>query len=157
MQSVSTCLWFDEQAEHAVAFYTGIFPNSRIVDTKYFLEGGPRPAGSVLTIQFTLDGTEYLALNGGPHFKFSPAISMVAYCDTQNELDVLWHKLTEGGEESQCGWLIDKFGVSWQVVPRPMLALLNTADTAASQRAFSAMMTMRKLDLTAIQRAYDGK
>ena len=103
MQTVSTCLWFDHQAEEAVAFYTSIFPNSRIVDTKYYLDGAPRLAGSVLTIQFTLDGTEYVALNGGPHFTFSPAVSMVAYCDTQDDVDRLWRRLTEGGQESQCG------------------------------------------------------
>jgi predicted 3-demethylubiquinone-9 3-methyltransferase (glyoxalase superfamily) len=155
MQNVSTCLWFDDQAQDAAAFYVSVFPNSRIIDTKTFLEGGPRPAGSVLTVQFLLDGVEFLALNGGPHFKHSPAMSLVAYCNTQFDVDVLWQKLTAGGQESQCGWLTDKFGVSWQVVPRPMLELLNTPDRAASQRAFSAMMTMRKLDIAALQRAYD--
>ena len=156
MQTVSTCLWFDDQAQAAVAFYMSLFPNSRIIDTKYYLEGAPRPAGSVLTIRFTLDGTEYVALNGGPHFKFSPAVSLVAYCDTQEETDTLWRKLTEGGEESQCGWLTDRYGVSWQIVPRALLELLNTADGAASQRAVSAMMKMKKLDIAALQRAYKG-
>lgn len=156
MQTVSTCLWFDDQAQEAVAFYTSIFPNSRIIDTKYYLEGAAHPAGTVLIIQFVLDGTEYLALNGGPHFKFSPAVSLVAYCDTQDEVDTLWRKLTEGGQESQCGWLTDRYGLSWQIVPRPMLALLNTSDSAASQRAFSAMMTMKKLDIATLRRAYHG-
>ena len=154
MQTVSTCLWFDDQAQEAAAFYTSLFPNSRIIDTKYYLEGTPRPAGSVLTVQFTLDGTEVLALNGGPTFKFSPAVSLVAYCDSQAEVDTLWQRLCEGGQPSQCGWLTDKYGVSWQVVPRAMLELLNTADSAASQRAFAALMTMTKLDLAAMQRAY---
>jgi predicted 3-demethylubiquinone-9 3-methyltransferase (glyoxalase superfamily) len=157
MQKVSTCLWFGNQAQEAAAFYVSLFPNSCIVDTKYYLEGAPRPAGSVLSVQFTLDGTEYVALNGGPHFKFSPAISLVANCDTQEEVDTLWRKLSEGGQEGQCGWLTDKYGVSWQVVPRALLKLLNTADNAASQRAVSAMMKMTKLDIAALQRAYqDG-
>lgn len=155
MQTVSTCLWFDDQAQEAVAFYMSLFPNSRIIDTKYYLEGSPRPAGSVLTIRFTLDGTEYVALNGGPHFSFSPAVSLVAYCDTQKQVDTLWRELTKGGQESQCGWLTDRFGVSWQIVPRALLGLLNTSDRAASQRAFSAMMTMRKIDIAALQHAYD--
>jgi predicted 3-demethylubiquinone-9 3-methyltransferase (glyoxalase superfamily) len=156
MQKVSTCLWFDHQAEEAVAFYVSLFPNSCIVDTKYYLEGSPRPAGSVLTVQFRLDGAEYVALNGGPHFKFCPAISLVAYCDTQEEVDTLWRKLSAGGQEGPCGWLTDKYGVSWQVVPRAFLKLLNTEDNAASQRAFSAMMKMTKLDIAALQRAYDN-
>jgi len=156
MQSVSTCLWFDSQAEEAAKFYVSVFPNSAIVDTTYYLDDAQRPAGSVLTINFTLDGTEYMGLNGGPHFTFSPAISLVAYCDTQAEVDRLWRTLGEGGREDQCGWLTDKFGVSWQVVPRPSLALFNTTDRAASQRAFAAMMTMKKLDMAAIQRAYDN-
>jgi predicted 3-demethylubiquinone-9 3-methyltransferase (glyoxalase superfamily) len=155
MQRVSTCLWFDEQAQEAAAFYVSLFPNSRILDTKYYLEGAPRPAGSVLTVQFTLDGTEYVALNGGPHFKFSPAVSLVANCDTQEEVDTLWHKLSEGGQEGQCGWLTDKYRVSWQIVPRAMLELLNTADSTASQRAFSVMMKMTKPDIAAVQRAYE--
>lgn len=157
MQNISTCLWFDHQAEEAVAFYTGIFPDSRILETKYYLEGTPKPAGSVLTIRFVLDGVEYVALNGGPLFTFSPAISLVAYCDTQEEIDRLWERLLAGGRESRCGWLDDRFGVSWQIVPRPFLALLNTDDTAASQRAMAAMMTMTKLDIAALQRAYAGE
>ena len=156
MQTLSTCLWFDNQAEEAAAFYTSLFPNSQILRTTYYLEGTPRTAGSVLTVQFTLDGTEYLALNGGPGFSFSPAVSMVAYCDTQEEVDRLWNRLAEGGQHGQCGWLTDRFGVSWQVVPRQLLALLNTPDRAASQRAFAAMRTMTKLDIVALQRAYAG-
>ncbi len=156
MQTGSTCLRFDDQARAAVAFYTSLFPNSRILDTKYYLEGAPRPAGFVLTIRFTLDGAEYVALNGGPRFKFSPAVSLVAYCDTQEEVDTLWHELSVGGQEGQCGWLTDRYGVSWQIVPRPFIELLNTSDKVASQRAFSAMMKMTKLDLVALQRAYEG-
>lgn len=156
MQRVSTCLWFDDQAQTAAAFYVSLFPNSRILDTKYYLDDAPRPAGSVLTVQFTLDGTEYLALNGGPHFQFSPAVSVVAYCDTQEEVDTLWRKLCEGGKEGQCGWLTDRYGVSWQVIPRAFLKLVNTADVAASKRAFAAMMKMTKLDMAALNRAYQG-
>lgn len=156
MQTVSTCLWFDDQAQEAAAFYTSLFPNSGIVDTRYYLEGAPRPAGSVLTVVFVLDGTHYVALNGGPHFKFSPAMSLVATCDTQERVDSLWRQLGEGGQESQCGWLTDRYGVSWQVVPRVLIALLNTSDAAASQRAMAAMMKMKKLDIAALQRAYDG-
>jgi predicted 3-demethylubiquinone-9 3-methyltransferase (glyoxalase superfamily) len=156
MQSLSTCLWFNDQAEQAVALYVSLFPNSGIVRATYYLEGAPAPAGSVLTIQFTLDGTEFLALNGGPAFTFSPAMSMVAYCDTQEEVDRLWTRLAEGGQHGQCGWLTDRFGVSWQVVPRQLLALLNTPDRAASQRAFRAMMAMTKLDIAALERAYAG-
>ncbi|PHV10758.1 VOC family protein [Chitinimonas sp. BJB300] len=156
MQSTSTCLWFDNQALEAATFYVSLLPDSRILDTKFYLEGGPQPAGSVLTVQFLLAGTEYLALNGGPHFKFSPAISIVVYCDTQPEIDALWRKLLEGGQPSQCGWLTDKHGLSWQIVPRPFLKLMNSKDTAASQRAFAAMMQMTKLDIAVLQKAYDG-
>ncbi len=118
MQNISTCLWFDDKAEEAAAFYVSVFPNSRILDTRHFVEGSPRPAGSVMTVQFTLDGRELVALNGGPNVKFSPAMSLVAYCDTQEEVDTLWRKLCAGGQEGQCGWLTDKYGVSWQIVPR---------------------------------------
>jgi predicted 3-demethylubiquinone-9 3-methyltransferase (glyoxalase superfamily) len=156
MQRVSTCLWFDDQALEAARFYVSLFSNSRVIDTTYYLEGAPRPAGSVLTVQFALDDTEYVALNGGPQFQFSPAISLVAYCDTQEEVDALWRRLGEGGRESQCGWLTDKYGVSWQVVPRALLRLINTSDAAASQRAMSAMMSMTKLDIAALERAYRG-
>ncbi len=157
MQSLSTCLWFEDQALEAASFYVGIFANSRLLDTTYFLEGAGRPVGTVLTVRFSLDGVEYLALNGGPEYKFTPAISLVAYCDTQEEVDGLWHKLLQGGQEVRCGWLTDRYGVSWQIVPRPMLGLLNTEDRAASGRVFAAMMQMIKLDLAALQRAYEGK
>jgi predicted 3-demethylubiquinone-9 3-methyltransferase (glyoxalase superfamily) len=157
MQRTSTCLWFNNQAEEAVAFYASLFPNSRTIRTTYYLDGTPVPAGAVLTIQFTLDGTEYLALNGGPVFTFSPAVSMVAYCDTQEEVDRLWAALAEGGQHGQCGWLTDRFGVSWQVVPRQLLALLHTPDRAASQRAFDAMRGMTKLDIASLERAYAGE
>lgn len=156
MQQTSTCLWFDDQAEAAVRFYTGIFPNSRVLDTSYYVEGTPRPAGSVLTIRFTLDGTEYLALNGGPVFKFSPAVSLVAYCDTQAQVDERWRQLSDGGQESQCGWVTDRFGLSWQVVPRALMKLMSSSDKTSVQRVFAAMMPMRKLDIVALQKAFNG-
>jgi predicted 3-demethylubiquinone-9 3-methyltransferase (glyoxalase superfamily) len=156
MNKLSTCLWFNNQAEEAAGFYVSLFPNSRIIDTKYYPEGGPRPAGTVMTVQFLLDGSDYVALNGGPAFQFTPAMSIVANCDTQQEVDHLWNHLSEGGRKDQCGWLTDKYGVSWQVVPRKLIELLNTPDRAASQRVFSAMMKMTKLDIAASQRAYDN-
>lgn len=157
MSMVSTCIWFNGMAEEAAEFYCSVIPNSRVIDKKYYLEGGPGEVGSVVTVQFSLDGTEYLALNGGPRFPLTHAVSIMVYCDTQEEVDRYWDTLSEGGEESQCGWLIDKFGLSWQIVPRIMIAYLNTADVAASQRAWNAMMSMRKLDIATIQAAYRGE
>jgi predicted 3-demethylubiquinone-9 3-methyltransferase (glyoxalase superfamily) len=154
MQKISPCLWFDGQAEEAARFYTSIFKNSRIVKTARYLEGAHRPTGSIMTVQFVLDGQEFVALNGGPEFTFSPAISFVVNCETQEEVDVLWGKLSAGGEEVQCGWLRDKFGVSWQIVPTVLIAMLTDADTAASQRAFAAMLHMKKLDIALLDRAF---
>jgi predicted 3-demethylubiquinone-9 3-methyltransferase (glyoxalase superfamily) len=156
MQPVSTCLWFDTESLEAAEFYVSLFPNSRIVEVSHYLEGTPRPVGEVLMVRFVLNGAEYLALNGGPQYKPTPAMSLVAECDTQEEIDTLWQKLSEGGQEVQCGWVTDKFGVSWQVAPRDFLKLFNSDDKAASQRAFSAMMTMTKLDIAALERAYRG-
>ena len=156
MQKITPCLWFDGRAEEAADFYVSVFKNSRIVSTTYFPEGSPRPAGSVMTVEFVLHGEGYLALDGGPEFTFSPAVSFMAHCDTQEEVDELWEKLTDGGQEGQCGWLTDKFGVSWQIVPRAFLTMLNAADKAAAQRAFSAMMQMKKLDIAALERAFKG-
>jgi predicted 3-demethylubiquinone-9 3-methyltransferase (glyoxalase superfamily) len=156
MQNLGACLWFDGQAEEAALFYVSVFKNSRVLKITYYLEGMHRPAGSVLTVQFMLDGAEFLALNGGPQFTFSPAISFVAYCDTQAEVDELWQKLSEGGEEGQCGWLKDRYGVSWQVVPRALIEMLGTLDRNASQRAMSAMLKMKKLDISVLRRAYDA-
>jgi len=156
MHKISPCLWFDGQAEDAAKFYVSIFKNSKIVTTTYYLEGLPQPAGSVMTVAFILDGEVFTALNGGPQFTFSPAISLVAKCDTQEEVDHLWQKLTEGGEEVQCGWLKDKYGVSWQVVPTALIEMLSKTDSAASQRAMSAMLKMKKLDIAELKRAYTG-
>ena len=157
MQHVSTCLWFNGPAKEAAEFYVSLIPNSRVTRVTYFPEGAPLPAGTVLTVELTLDGTEYMFLNGGPEYTLSPAASLVVQCATQAEVDRLWDALCDGGTPVQCGWLTDRFGVSWQVIPTGMLALLfSKTDPAAAQRAFDAMMQMVKLDLAAIQRAYDG-
>jgi predicted 3-demethylubiquinone-9 3-methyltransferase (glyoxalase superfamily) len=156
MQKISTCLWFDSQAEEAARFYVSVFKNSRVVGLTHFTEGLPRPAGTVMTVQFILDGEEFVALNGGSQYTFSPAISLVANCDTQEEVDHLWQKLCEGGEEVQCGWLRDKYGISWQVVPVALMEMLSTSDEAASQRAVAAMLAMKKLDIAALRRAYEN-
>jgi predicted 3-demethylubiquinone-9 3-methyltransferase (glyoxalase superfamily) len=157
MQHVSTCLWFNGPAKEAAEFYVSLFPNSRILEVTYFPEGAPLPAGTVLTVRLVLDGSEYMFLNGGPEYTLSPAASLVAHCATQAEVDRLWDALCEGGTPVQCGWLTDRFGVSWQVIPTKMFDLLfSKTDPAAAQRAFNAMMQMVKLDLPAVQRAYDG-
>ena len=156
-QHVSTCLWFNGKAKDAAEVYVSLFPNSRVLEVTYFPEGAPVPAGTVLTVRLTLDGTEYLFLNGGPQYTLSPAASLLAQCATQAEVDRLWDALCDGGTPVQCGWLTDRFGVSWQVVPTAMFDLLfSKTDKAAAQRAFLAMMQMIRLDLPAIQRAYDG-
>lgn len=156
-QHVSTCLWFNGPAKDAAEFYVALFPNSRILEVTYFPEGAPGPAGTVLTVRLVLDGTEYLFLNGGPAYTLSPAASLVAWCSTQAEVDRLWDALCAGGTPVQCGWLTDRFGVSWQVVPARMFDFIfSKTDTAAALRAFNAMTEMVKLDLGAIQRAYDG-
>ncbi len=156
MQKITPFLWFDGQAAEAAEFYVSVFKNSRIVRTSYYPEGSPGIPGSVMTVEFILDGIEFVALNGGPYYKITPAISFVANCQTQEEVDTLWQKLSAGGQEVQCGWLTDKYGVSWQVVPTAMFEMLNSADAAAAQRAFTAMLGMTKLDLAALQRAYDN-
>ena len=155
-------LWFDNQAEDAAKFYTGIFKNSRIGNIARYGKAGyeihQRPEGSIMTVEFELDGERFLALNGGPLFKFNEAVSFIINCDGQEEVDYYWDRLTAGGDPGaqQCGWLKDKFGVSWQVVPKQMNELLK-GDPQKSQRAFQAMMGMKKLDVAALKRAYDGK
>jgi predicted 3-demethylubiquinone-9 3-methyltransferase (glyoxalase superfamily) len=156
MQNMSPCLWFNGQDAEAALFYVGIFKNSRILETTYYPEGMPGPAGSVMTVRFVLDGREFVGLNAGPDQPFTPAISFVAYCDSQEELDAIWARLIEGGSEVQCGWLTDRYGVSWQVVPRAFIALLSDPDRAAVQRAMSAMMSMKKLDLPTLQKAFES-
>jgi predicted 3-demethylubiquinone-9 3-methyltransferase (glyoxalase superfamily) len=154
--TIVPCLWFDGQAEEATDFYVSVFKNSSIVRTNYYPEGSHGVPGSVMTVEFILDGVEFLALNAGPQFKFTPAISLIANCETQDDVDRLWQALSEGGQEVECGWLTDKFGVSWQIVPTAMLDMLSSTDTAAAQRAFTAMLGMKKLNIAALQRAYEG-
>jgi predicted 3-demethylubiquinone-9 3-methyltransferase (glyoxalase superfamily) len=156
MQSIQPCLWFDTQAEEAAAFYVSTFKGSRIVDVVRYPEGSPGTTGAVMTVRFILDGQEFLALNGGPAFTFSPAISLVVHCETQAEVDRLWETLTAGGEEGQCGWLTDKYGVSWQIVPNALSAMMSAGDTAAAQRAFTAMLQMKKLDIALLERAFES-
>jgi predicted 3-demethylubiquinone-9 3-methyltransferase (glyoxalase superfamily) len=155
MQKISPCLWFDGRAEEAAKFYVSVFPDSRILGSTHYPEVAPRPAGSVLVVRFCLDGEEFTAINGGPQFTFSPAVSLVARCATQAEVDRLWSRLCDGGQEGQCG-LTDRFGVSWQVVPDALMAMINSTDKAAAQRAFTEMMSMTKLDIARLQRAYDN-
>lgn len=156
VRNVSPCLWFDGKAEAAANFYVSVFPNSRILGATPGLEDAPCPPGSVLAIRFCLDGEEFTAINGGPEFTFSPAVSFVARCATQAGVDRLWSRLCDGGQEGRCGWLTDRFGVSWQVVPDALMAMINSADKAAAQRAFTEMMSMKKLDIARLQRAYDN-
>ena len=156
IQKITPFLWFDHQAEEAARFYVSIFPNSKIMKLVRYNKAGPGPAGSVMTVEFQLEGQSFVALNGGPHFKFTEAISFVVNCQTQQELDVYWEKLTAGGGEVQCGWLKDKYGLSWQVVPTALIKLLSDPDPEKSQRVMKAMLTMKKLDIRALQQAYDG-
>ena len=143
MQKISPCLWFDHQAEEAANFYVSVFPNSRVVSTTRYVEGLPQPAGTVMTMSFILDCEEFVTLNGGPVFQFTPAVSFVVHCETQAEVDRFWQGLTEGGAEGQCGWLTDRYGVSWQIVPNGLIEMFKGSDTAASQRAVAAMLQKR--------------
>jgi predicted 3-demethylubiquinone-9 3-methyltransferase (glyoxalase superfamily) len=156
MQKLTPCLWFDTQAEEAASFYTSVFKNSRVVDVTHYPESSPRPAGMVLTVTFEIDGQTFVALNGGPEFTFDEAISFQIDCADQAEVDELWERLTDGGEESQCGWLKDRFGVSWQVIPRRLPELLGDPDPQRAQRAMQAMLGMRKIDVAALEHAADG-
>ena len=156
MPKIIPNLWFDTQGEEAAEFYCSIFPNSKITDITYYSEVGPGPAGTVMTVDFVLDGQEYTAINGGPQFTFDEAISLMIACKDQDEVDYYWSKLTEGGQEVQCGWLKDRYGLSWQVCPEGMLELLNDPDPERSQRAMQAMLGMVKLDIDAIRAAADG-
>lgn len=162
IQKINPSLWFDTQAEQAVNFYVSIFKNSKIVLTTRYSDAGTeihgRAPGSVMTIAFELDGSLFTALNGGPHFKFNEAISFQVNCDTQEELDTYWTKLSEGGDENaqQCGWLKDKFGLSWQIVPTILPDLVKDHTSPNAQRAMMSMMQMKKLDIAELKRAYDG-
>ena len=162
-QRIAPCLWFDDQAEEAAKHYTGIFKNSKIGTISRYGEAGQeihqRKPGSVMTVAFELDGQSFLALNGGPLFQFNEAVSLMVNCETQQEIDYYWEKLSQGGDKQaqQCGWLKDKFGVSWQVVPTALQDLLKDPNVEGSQRAMNAMLQMKKIDIAALKRAYDGK
>jgi predicted 3-demethylubiquinone-9 3-methyltransferase (glyoxalase superfamily) len=156
MPSTTPCLWFDTQGEDAANFYVSVFPNSRILEVARYGEAGPGPAGQVMTVDFELDGTRYIALNGGPEFTFTEAISFQIDCADQDEVDYYWDKLTEGGEESMCGWVKDRFGLSWQVTPRALLEMTSDPDPAKAQAVFKAMLDMRKIVVADLQAAYDA-
>lgn len=156
MTSIAPCLWFDGQAEQAAAHYTAIFPDSGILGVTRYGPDTPGPEGEVMTVDFSLDGQHYVGLNGGPQFPFTEAVSFQIHCGDQDEVDHYWTRLAEGGEEGQCGWLKDRFGVSWQVVPTRLIELLGDADAGRAQRATQAMLTMEKIDIAALERAADG-
>jgi predicted 3-demethylubiquinone-9 3-methyltransferase (glyoxalase superfamily) len=153
MQKITPCLWFDTEGEEAANFYTSVFPNSKIVDVSRYGEAGPRPAGTAMVVSFELDGQKFTALNGGPDFTFNEAISFQVSCETQEEVDAYWSKLSEGGEEGPCGWLKDKFGVSWQIVPTALPRLLGDPDREKSQRVMQAMLQMKKIEIAELERA----
>jgi predicted 3-demethylubiquinone-9 3-methyltransferase (glyoxalase superfamily) len=159
MQKIAPFLWFDDKAEEAANFYVSIFKNSKIGGIARYGEEGSqasgRPAGTVMTVEFQLDGQEFMALNGGPHFKFSEAISFVVHCETQEEVDKFWEKLSAGGEKSRCGWLKDKYGLSWQVVPTVLGQMMKDKDAAKSRRVMKAMLQMDKLDIKTLKQAYE--
>jgi predicted 3-demethylubiquinone-9 3-methyltransferase (glyoxalase superfamily) len=157
MSNISPFLWFDTQAEEAAKYYVSIFKNSKITNVTHYGEAGPGPAGSVMTVAFELDGQEFTALNGGPQFKFTPAVSFVVNCKTQDDVDYYWDKFSAEGEEVQCGWVRDKFGLSWQVVPEGISDVLAGDDEEGSRRAMEAMFEMKKLDIDALRRAYNGE
>src|SRR5262245_51050097 len=157
MQKITPFLWFNNNAEEAMNFYVSIFKNSKVVTVARYGEAGPGPKGSVMTANFQLNGQEFVALNGGPQFKFTEAISFVVNCETQEEVDEFWDKLTEGGEESMCGWLKDKYGLSWQIVPTVLVKLLQDKDPVKAKRVMEAMLQMKKIDINKLKRAYEQK
>ena len=156
MQKLTPFLWFDNQAEEAADFYVAIFKNSKIVSIDRYGDAGPGPKGTVMLATFQIDGQEFVALNGGPRFKFTEAISFVVNCETQEEVDYFWEKLSAGGEKSRCGWLKDKFGLSWQVVPTILDKLLRAKDAVKGQRVMQAMLQMDKIDIKTLKQAYEG-
>jgi predicted 3-demethylubiquinone-9 3-methyltransferase (glyoxalase superfamily) len=156
MPRITPNLWFDLESEEAAAFYVDIFPNSRITNVSHYTEAGPRPTGTVLTVEFVLDGQPFTAINGGPDFSFNEAVSLMIDCADQAEIDHYWERLTDGGEEGPCGWLKDRYGLSWQVAPEGIMELFQDPDPARAERAMAAMLTMRKLDLAALHAAADG-
>jgi predicted 3-demethylubiquinone-9 3-methyltransferase (glyoxalase superfamily) len=156
MPNLTPCLWFDTEGEDAAKFYTSLFPNSKITDVSYYGEAGPRPAGTVLTVAFELDGRPFQALNGGPDYVFTEAISLSIDCADQDEVDYYWDNLAAGGEEGPCGWLKDRFGLSWQVVPRRLVELLQDSDQGRAQRAMAAMLGMKKIVVAEVEQAADA-
>jgi predicted 3-demethylubiquinone-9 3-methyltransferase (glyoxalase superfamily) len=157
IQKIKPFLWFDKEAEDAAKFYCSIFKNSKILEVARFPEGGPAPAGSVMIVNFELEGMQFVGLNAGPTFKFTEAISFVVTTETQEETDYYWNKLTaDGGQESACSWLKDKFGLSWQITPRALIELLSDKDAKKAARVMKAMMTMKKIDIAALHRAADA-
>ena len=157
MPAMTTCLWFDDQAEEAAEYYVGIFPNSKVTSVDRYGEGGPRPAGTVITASFELDGRPFVALNGGPEFTFDEAVSIQVHCEGQEEVDYYWNALTaDGGEESMCGWLKDRFGFSWQIIPSRLTELLKDPDPGRAQRALGAMLKMRRIVVADLEAAADA-
>jgi predicted 3-demethylubiquinone-9 3-methyltransferase (glyoxalase superfamily) len=156
MQKITPFLWFDGDAEEAAQFYTSVFEDSKIVTVTHYSEAGPRPNGSVMTTVFQICGQEFIALNGGPQYKFTPAVSFVVSCQTQAEIDRYWDRLVEGGKPIQCGWLTDKYGLSWQIVPATIGQMLQDKDAEKTKRMMQAMFKMIKLDIAELQRAYNG-
>ncbi len=154
-QKIVPNLWFDTEAEEAADFYTSVFKNSRIVNVTHYTEAGPRPAGMVMTVEFELEGQRFVGINGGPQFKFDEAVSFAIECETQDEVDYFWERLLVGGKESQCGWLEDRYGLSWQVVPTGMEELFADPDKGRAERAMKAMLEMKKIDIAALRRAAD--
>ncbi|HSN41878.1 MAG TPA: VOC family protein [Burkholderiales bacterium] len=157
MQKITPFLWFDDKAEEAMNFYVSVFKNSKRGRISRYGDAGPGPKGAVMVATFQLDGQEFMALNGGPHFKFTEAISLLVNCETQDEVDAMWERLSEGGEKGQCGWLKDKYGVSWQVVPTVLGEMMSDPDPEKSKRVMTAMLQMRKLDIKALKQAYDQR
>jgi predicted 3-demethylubiquinone-9 3-methyltransferase (glyoxalase superfamily) len=159
MQKITPCLWFDDQAEEAARYYVSLFKNSKILNIARYGEAGARvsgkPKGTVMTVTFQLDGHEFMALNGGPQFKFSEAISLIVHCETQAEVDERWEKLSEGGEKGPCGWLKDKYGLSWQIVPTALEEMMQDKDPKKSEKVMEALLQMKKLDIAALRRAYE--
>jgi len=156
MPKIVPFLWFDNNAEEAMTFYISVFKNSKILNVTRYGKGGPGPEGSVMTATFQLDGQNFNALNGGPRFAFTPAISFLVNCETQEEVDELWERLCDGGEPSQCGWLKDRFGLSWQIIPTALGEMLQDKDRARAQRVMKAMLQMRKIDIAVLKQAYQG-
>jgi len=157
MQKITPFLWFDNNAEEAINFYVSIFKNSKVVSMTHYGEAGPGPKGTVMSATFQLDGQEFFALNGGPQFKFSPAISLFVKCETQQEIDELWEKLSAGGRKDRCGWLQDKYGLSWQIIPPVLGEMLSDKDPRKSQSVMRAMLQMDKIDIARLRQAYEAR